>query len=162
MVAFVIIGDGGEKFVAGDEDFLGAALDGVAHDGALGADILAFDAVGFAGREGFGEGGAADDVGDFIEPGEALLGGERGEGGGAAGAAAEEGGDGRTEVIGDFGFGVGEDELEEATGLGHEDEFRGGLAGDGGVAGGGNSAVFAEPVIVVHGSCAESYVRLAS
>jgi hypothetical protein len=65
----------------------------------------------------------AGDVGEFIEPRDALVVIEGLEGGCAANAGAEEGFDEGGELGAGFvTFGVDE-QLEEAAGLGHNDEF---------------------------------------
>ena len=124
MEAFAGVAHGDEEFVACDEHLLGAAVHGLAVGDVGGGNVRADHAVGVSWGEAVVlEGGGAFDMGVFVEPGDALHGGEFREWRGAAEARAQQHFDSGDEIGVRLFALVVQDELEQAARLGHDDEF---------------------------------------
>ena len=152
--AFAGVAHGDEEFVSCYEHFLGAAVHGLAIRDVGGGNVHADHAVGVSCREALAlEGCGAFDMGVFIEPGDALHGGEFRERRGAAQARAQEHFDSGHEIRVRLLARVVQDELEQAARLGHDDEFLRPLAIEWRRARGSYGAAWAQPVGVVDFGC---------
>jgi len=125
--ALEVVIEGDDEFFSGDEDFLWLALERLAHDEAFYENGVRADGVVYASGEAVAHVIAAGQVGDFIEPAEALLLVERHEGGHVPCAVAQGCFYGFAEI---FANGLsGEEICQSLARFGHHDQFVRAFAG---------------------------------
>ena len=127
--ALEVVIEGDDEFFSGDEHLLWLALERLAHDQAFYENGVRADRVVDAGGEAVAHVVVASQVGDFIEPAEALLLVERHEGGHVTSAVAQGCLYGFAEFLGNDL--CGKDVCQSLPCLGHHDQFVGAFAGKG-------------------------------